>query len=295
MSLKQQVALKDFDETQYLRLNPDVLNAVKQGDFKSGWDHYLKFGINEDRSGVAKQYQTIEGLSGKTVSLPIPPKDLRARVHGAEELSGFLRIGKTVALNLKSVINPLPIQINASSRILDFGCGCGRIISWFHNLHPNTQFYGTDIDAEAITWCREHLSERGNFSVNEAMPPLPYSDGFFDLVYSISIFTHLPEDMQFAWLKELQRVCKPGAYLLLTVHGEHLFPSKIASYKSQFEDRGFYYFVENKTDGLPEFYQTSFHTESYVRNRWSNFFEIEQIIPKGIADHQDLVICKNTH
>lgn len=293
MNSQQKVAFEDFDETQYLRLNPDVSQAVKRGDFKSGWQHYSKFGINEDRLGVAKQYQLVEGLSEKTASIPIPPADLRARVHGAEELSGFLRIGKTVALDLESTIRSIPIALNRSSRVLDFGCGCGRIINWFHDLHPNTKFYGADIDAEAITWCQENLSDKGIFSVNKSMSPLSYANEFFDLVYSISIFTHLPEEMQFAWLKELQKVCKKGAYLLLTVHGENLFPSKLESVKPEFEERGFYYFIENQTNGLPEFYQTSFHLESYIRDRWSAFFEIEKIIPKGIANHQDLVICKN--
>lgn len=293
MSLKQQIALEDFDETQYLRLNPDISKAVERGEFESGWQHYSMFGINEDRQGVAKETKTVEGLLGQNVSLPIPPADLRARVHGARELSGFLKIGKTVALDLESTVNSISAKIDDGGCILDFGCGCGRVISWFQNLHPDSKFYGTDIDSEAITWCQEHLSARGDFQVNQPMPPLPYSDGFFDLVYSISIFTHLPEDMQFAWLKELQRVCKKGGYLLLTVHGKQLFPSRIESYKSEFEEKGFYYFVENKTDGLPEFYQTSFHTESYIRDRWSDFFAIEQIISQGIADHQDLVICKN--
>ena len=81
--------------------------------------------------------------------------------------------------------------------------------------------------------------------------------------------------------------------MLLTVHGEHLFPSKLESAKPEFKEHGFYYFVENQTDGLPEFYQTSFHLESYIHDRWSNFFKIEKIIPRGIANHQDLVICKN--
>lgn len=282
-----------FDETQYLRLNPDISQAVVRGDFASGWDHYLRRGKAENRPGVAKQQATVELLSGKVTSVPVPPPDLRARVHGAEELSAFHRIGKVVAQDLESGIRSISLQLDDRSNILDFGCGCGRIISWFQDLHPNSKFYGTDIDGEAITWCQENLSYIGNFAFNESMPPLPYSNRFFDLVYSISIFTHLPEDMQFAWLKELRRVCKSGAYLLLTVHGKHLFPAK-AELATEFNDRGFYYLVEGQTIGLPEFYQTSFHTETYIRDLWSEFFEIVKIVPKGIANHQDLVICRNT-
>ena len=44
MNLKQ-VALENFDETQYLRLNPDISKAVERGEFESGWQHYSMFGI----------------------------------------------------------------------------------------------------------------------------------------------------------------------------------------------------------------------------------------------------------
>ncbi|MEM9506586.1 MAG: class I SAM-dependent methyltransferase [Cyanobacteria bacterium P01_E01_bin.35] len=283
-----------FDETQYLRLNPDISDAVARGDFESGWDHYSRYRNIENRPGAVKQYATVDLLSGNTNSIPVPPPDLRARVHGAEELAAFHKIGEVVAGDLEGTIKSLDLELNDRSNILDFGCGCGRIISWFQDLHPKSKFYGTDIDGEAITWCQENLAAWGNFSVNDAMPPLSYPDQFFDLLYSISIFTHLPEEMQFAWLQELQRVCKPGAYLLLTVHGEHLFPKNAESAKIEFENNGFYYWIEKYSNGLPEFYQTSFHTETYIRDRWSKFFEIEQIVPKGIANHQDLIICKNT-
>ena len=81
--------------------------------------------------------------------------------------------------------------------------------------------------------------------------------------------------------------------MLLTVHGEHLFPISSGSARTEFENNGFYYSVGQGTSGLPKFYQTSFHSENYIHDRWSDFFEIEKIVPKGIANHQDLIICKN--
>lgn len=44
------VAQANFNDEQYLLANPDVADAVKSGDFTSGWDHYQKFGQNENRS-----------------------------------------------------------------------------------------------------------------------------------------------------------------------------------------------------------------------------------------------------
>jgi hypothetical protein len=95
--------------------------------------------------------------------------------------------------------------------------------------------------------------------------------------------------MQFQWLEELKRVTRKGGHLLLTTHGEHLAP-KILQWK--LKNHGFHYSVSKGTEGLPDFYQTSFHTDQYIRDHWSRYFEIVKVIKRGIHHHQDLVICR---
>lgn len=41
--------IPDFDEKAYLSSNPDVAQAVQEGKFKSGAEHYIRFGKNEGR------------------------------------------------------------------------------------------------------------------------------------------------------------------------------------------------------------------------------------------------------
>ena len=40
---------EEYNEGAYLKLNPDVNEAVKNGMFVSGIDHYLQYGFNESR------------------------------------------------------------------------------------------------------------------------------------------------------------------------------------------------------------------------------------------------------
>jgi hypothetical protein len=49
-----QIALSstDFDENEYLRLNPDVAEAIRRGDVKNGKIHYIGFGYFEGRRGA---------------------------------------------------------------------------------------------------------------------------------------------------------------------------------------------------------------------------------------------------
>ena len=185
------------------------------------------------------------------------------------------------------------LELSKKNRILDFGCGCGRVISWLSYLYENSSFYGTDIDKEAISWCNDNISSIAKFSVNKNLPPFDYPNEYFSCVYSISVFTHLPEDMQIEWLKELHRITKKNGLLMLSIHGEQLFPDNQESLKNKFIRKGFFYSVDQQgTDGLPDFYQTTFHTESYIKSKWSEFFKIVDIVKNGVANHQDLVICR---
>jgi ubiquinone/menaquinone biosynthesis C-methylase UbiE len=91
-----------------------------------------------------------------------------------------------------------------------------------------------------------------NFSVNASDPPLSFGAESFDFIYSISVFTHLPEEMQIAWLREMHRIAKVGATLVLTTHGDTLLDGDA---RSNLADKGFVYVVGSGTVGLPEFYQ----------------------------------------
>jgi hypothetical protein len=40
----------DFNEAGYLRRNPDVIEALRRGEFKTGYQHYAQYGIREGRT-----------------------------------------------------------------------------------------------------------------------------------------------------------------------------------------------------------------------------------------------------
>ncbi len=283
-----------FDEAAYLQANPDVCQAVDSGFYASGLEHYLYHGFRKNRPGVLPEVsKAINDFMDLLCSgdLLLPPEHLRKRVHGGIDIVNFENIGRIIAMNIYSSINSV-IKLGEHQRILDFGCGCGRIIRYLHNLFAKGRLYGVDIDSEAIAWCRRNLSQIGDFIVNNELGPLPFPDELFDFVYSISVFTHLPEHMELAWLEELRRVTKPGGYLLLTTHGEKIFQDTPEENQRQLREHGFSYYLVSKTEGLPDFYQTSFHTEDYIYRQWGKFFEVKKFVKNGVANRQDLILCR---
>lgn len=290
--MNNKITVQTFNEEFYLEKNPDILAAVKSGDFESGWHHYLEFGWREKRRGIIKIKDFLLAITEDDQLPPTPPDNLIERVGGVREQNNYYYVGKNIAHILNATLKTEAISLNSAAKVLDFGCGCGRVITWLQQLSPKYQYFGTDIDLEAITWCRENLAYLGQFAVNPHLPPTEYPDNYFDLVYSISVFTHLSEDMQFAWLAELSRITKPGGYLLLTTHNDDLFPLNSGVEKDKLEQTGFCFLIGKNTPGLPDFYQTAFHSRSYVYHVWSQYFKIQNIINQGILNHQDLIVCQ---
>ena len=150
--------------------------------------------------------------------LPIPPQELRSLVSGDpnDTKSSFFNIGRACAEQIVEALKKTGVEIDSFDAILDFGCGCGRTIRHFQTLEKPT-LYGTDYNPKLIDWCSRNLPF-GRFGVNQLHPPLVYPAEAFDLVYAFSVFTHLPESLQFSWMGELSRVLRPAGYLAISTH-----------------------------------------------------------------------------
>ena len=142
----------------------------------------------------------------------LPPPSLRYRVNGTPKIQVFLNQGRKRANGIEACLSAVGKQLESFENVLDFACGCGRTIMWFESKKVN--FYGTDIDAEAVQWCQDNL-KFAKFTTNGATPPLEYEDGKFDFIYAVSVFTHLDENLQFQWLLELRRVLRTEGILII--------------------------------------------------------------------------------
>ncbi len=122
-------------------------------------------------------------------------------------------------------------KIDKDTKILDFGCGWGRHLRYFWKGVDHENLYGTDVDIEYVKRCQSAYPA-GNFSQNSMMPPLKYPDNSFDILYAYSVFTHLNETCNLAWMEEFARVLKPGGVVFLTTQGKR-FIDFCASFRDQ--------------------------------------------------------------
>jgi SAM-dependent methyltransferase len=155
---------------------------------------------------------------GEAGGLPVPPRRLLITVAGNPDPAWFLESGRQTAGAIRGALERRGVAIEQVGAMLDFGCGCGRVVRHWADL-PRTRLVGSDYNARLVAWCRANLPH-AHFDRNELAPPTRYDHGEFDVVYALSVFTHLPQELQHRWLDEFARVLRPGGHLLLTLHGD---------------------------------------------------------------------------
>jgi SAM-dependent methyltransferase len=106
----------------------------------------------------------------------------------------------------------------AGRRVLDFGCGIGRMLRNGPEHDPAGEYWGADIDARSIEWLKQNASPPLHVFRAPELPPTSLPDAHFDLIYAYSVFTHLSASWS-AWLIELHRLLKDDGILIATVFG----------------------------------------------------------------------------
>lgn len=211
--------------------------------------------------------------------LPFPPKDLIHAVAGTKDCAWFWEGGRLGARALVELLARRKLVLADFPRILDFGCGCGRVIRHVAPLATESRVHGTDYNPALVRWCRSSLS-LAKFSRNHLAPPTRYADGAFDLIYAFSVFTHLSERLQHAWLAELRRITRPGGWIVITTHGDRYLDRLADEDRSRFE-RGETVVWSGESEGKNRC--AAFHPPAYVRDKLvpAAGLSVMEFVPEG--------------
>jgi SAM-dependent methyltransferase len=164
--------------------------------------------------------------------------------------------------------------------VLDFGCGAGRVLHAFLPEAASGEFWGCDLHGPTIAWLEEHLSPPLRFYVNDRIPT-PHPDSYFDLVYAISVFTHITHEWS-AWLLELHRILKPEGLLVATFLGPETWARTLGESPGE-NELGMC--VQNIWDrpGDEGSGARVLHSPWWLRSHWGRAFEILSLRSSGFA------------
>lgn len=234
---------------------------------------------------------------GYHVSQPVttyPPPEVMRRATGRDDVAFWHATGVKACNDFRRVLLPhLPLE--RVSRVLEWGCGSGRLTKHIIDRLPFAEVHGADIDVEAVQWAGQHL--RGKFTECRTEPPLPYQDEHFDLIVALSVFSHLTLPYQRLWLQELRRVLRPGGVLLATSHGEfaarmqHRDPAERAALLAT----GFNADCGDPNLGHvagPGYYRGTYQTIPWTRDNWSRVMPVIECVEAGMNNFQDIYVLR---
>jgi len=169
----------------------------------------------DDETWLAAISERVGAWTQSGVTLPrLPPDDLQILFNGlggeANMRAGF-DIYRCVRDNVSRWGQGLP----RNARLLDFGCGWGRVARFFLRDVLADGIHGVDVSPLGIDACRSTLPY-GTYSLIDPQPPLVYVSESFDVIYAYSVFSHLPERLHLDWVVELSRLLKPGGLFIAT-------------------------------------------------------------------------------
>jgi ubiquinone/menaquinone biosynthesis C-methylase UbiE len=202
--------IKALAGTIIKKFQPGLAAAVHQRPFDAGWglagklirNAYLAEAVSRGDHETLRRYFTHYWSSS------ISEEFYEGFAHRFETL--FLRHHSCIA---ERIAESLPDPGEQPFRLVEVGCGDGRVLEWFAESLPNIgEFLGVDLNAREIEKCRERhrRSDRISFHAGDLLEwiqanPAPRTI----LVTNGGVFEYLLQSELHTLLKELRRLCAP--------------------------------------------------------------------------------------
>ncbi|MGH9380120.1 MAG: class I SAM-dependent methyltransferase [Thermoanaerobaculia bacterium] len=108
-------------------------------------------------------------------------------------------------------------------RILDYGCGWGRLLRLANYFSPVDRVYGVDVMEASLKECDKGRVPNRTALVAAAPAVLPFDGEEFDLVFAFSVFTHIPAEVAKAVLQAVRARVAPESAFIITIRSHEFW------------------------------------------------------------------------
>jgi SAM-dependent methyltransferase len=153
-----------------------------------------------------------------SLGLPTFPRDALVRRANYAELQAALTQASEIFQVIERMAGTHGRPLGPASTVLDYGCGWGRVARFFLRDVLAANLTGCDVDRDLVAACQKAMPD-SNFITIEPHAPLPFADESFEVIYAVSVLSHLPADVHIQVVSRLARVLRRGGVLVATTLG----------------------------------------------------------------------------
>ena len=197
----------------------------------------------------------------------------------------YLADGWRTLAELTQLLARLERNLHTCSHFLEFACGFGRFTRHLVSALPTNTLHVSDVVPGSVDFLRSQFNVSGFYSSTDpatvSFPPQQH----YDIIFVLSLFSHLPDSTWQAWLTRLFSVVKPGGVLIITTHGE-----KCATQAGVTLTDGYAFFPDSESHALShDVYGCTFTTPEYVDRTISTLAERRSVhhFPAHFWGNQD--------
>jgi SAM-dependent methyltransferase len=212
-----------------------------------------------------------------TELMPRMPSDEIQRRWNGNSGPVLLAQGVSFVATVADAFESLTGRPLAGARVLDYGCGWGRLIRLMYKFTGPDRIYGCDAWGTSLDFCRDHGIRAHLAACDEIPADVPFRGTTFDLIYAFSVFTHLSERTAKAVMAVLRRCVEPDGLLAITIRPVEYWDARVAPegvvdaarMRTEHAARGFAFTPLDRApfDGELTYGDTSMSLE-YIRTSW---------------------------
>jgi SAM-dependent methyltransferase len=179
-----------------------------------------------------------------------------------DAVSYYFCDGQSSAHKLRDILsNDLGITPGTPLSLLEFASGYGCVTRHLAKILQNVSIVASDIHPEANEFVRQQI---GVNSIQSTPVPEEFPKAFFyDVVFALSFFSHMPKKTWTRWLKVLSDRLNVNGHLIFTTHG--LISARNLMPDLQFDEEGFHFHEASEQGDLSKSeYGTTVTTPSFV-------------------------------
>lgn len=227
------------------------------------------------------------------VNCVIDPRDDIFRFFANHELAKnpireYLSDGWRTLSELMMLLEAVNQPLLQTGSVMEFAAGFGRFTRHLVKALPG-RVACTEVMPGSVDFLREQFGVESFESSHD--PAQINLTGKYELVFVLSMFTHLPTPMWTPWLLTLKRLVKPGGLLIFSVHNENVAIEAGVIFNAD----GTYFIADSESSSLDvNTYGTTYTTRKFVEDSVRNVFGSEPLLyqPYAFWIGQDAVLIK---